>query len=50
MTAFVLNPKPTFDLTIKVPVPGEEPAPLTLTCRYRSGSELKAYLDSVGKQ
>ena len=47
MSAFTLDPKPTFKMTVQVPIPGEGFAPLELTCKYRNKTERKEFADSV---
>lgn len=47
MTAFTLDPKPTFKLTVEIPVPGEAFVPLELTCKYRNRTELVAFTETV---
>lgn len=47
MTAFALDPKPTFKLTIEIPVPGEAFAPVEFTCKYRNKADLEAFTLSV---
>ena len=47
MTAFTLDPKPTFKLTVEIPVPGESFAPVEFTCKYRNRADLVALTGQV---
>ena len=44
---FRLDPKPTFDLVVPIPVPGEGCAPITFTCRYRTRKQYRELIDSL---
>lgn len=44
---FTLDPKPTFDLKVPVPVPGEGFTEITLTCRYRNRTQFEQFLDEI---
>lgn len=44
---FRLDPKPTFELTIPIPVPGEGYAPVTFTCRYRSRKQYSEFITGL---
>lgn len=44
---FTLEPNPTFDLKVPVPVPGAGFAEITLTCRYRNRTKFEQFLDEI---
>lgn len=44
MSAFTLDPKPTFKLTVTIPIPGEPDGTLDLMCKYRNGTERKKFV------
>lgn len=44
---FRLDPKPTFDLTVSIPVPGEGYAPVTFTCCYRTRKQYLEFIDGI---
>ncbi|MCZ4065725.1 phage tail assembly chaperone [Oxalobacter aliiformigenes] len=46
-TIFRFDPKPTFDLVIPIPVPGEGYAPVTFTCRYRTRKQYSAFVGGL---
>lgn len=47
MSAFSLDPKPTFKLSVEIPVPGEDFVPVEFECRYRTRKEAQAFSDMV---
>jgi len=51
MARLSLNPAPTFKAKVGIPVPGADPAPVECTFKYRTRTELTAWLkDSDPKQ
>ena len=47
MQTFTLDPKPTFDLDVPVPIPGEGFLNVTFTCRYRNKKGFEELLDAI---
>ena len=47
MTAFTLDPKPTFKLTVEIPVPGDGYVPVEFECKYRNQEELRTLNENV---
>lgn len=47
MSAFSLDPKPTFKLSVEIPVPGEDFVPVEFECKYRTRKEAQAFSDRV---
>ncbi|MBS0427607.1 MAG: hypothetical protein JSR41_10015 [Proteobacteria bacterium] len=48
MTRLTLQPSPTFEATVKIPVPGAEPVEVKFNFKHRTKAELKAFTDSMG--
>lgn len=44
---FKLNPAPEFDCDVSIPVPGREPATLTLVFRHKSREDVAAYFTAL---
>lgn len=44
---FTLDPNPTFDLKVPVPVPGAGFAEIILTCKYRNKTQFSQFLDEI---
>ncbi|CAG9184285.1 phage tail assembly chaperone [Cupriavidus respiraculi] len=41
---FKIQPNPTFNLTVKVPTPGEAPQSLKLLCHYKDEEQAREFL------
>ncbi len=47
MSAFTLDPKPTFKMDVQIPIPGDDTAKLEITFKYRNR---KDFLEFVNKK
>lgn len=50
MARLSLQPNPTFNAKVAIPVPGAEPVEVTFTFKHRNRAELKAFADSMAER
>lgn len=47
MAKFSLDPNPTFQATVEIPLPGGEKAPVKFTFKHRDRDGLRAFMDGT---
>lgn len=50
MAKIRLEPNPTFDAPVLIPVPGGEPVPVRFTFRHRTRDAVKEWVDSLAER